>query len=97
MTVGVQRAHAASKGMDEGHLPHVVSQLRHFLRGVAYLISGFSLEFLRHLRRQCRGEPRGIAHHRLVDIPRRMPAENLIGLPSASLACPASRTHVPIH
>lgn len=28
--VGAQRAHAASKGMHEGHLPHVVGQLRHF-------------------------------------------------------------------
>lgn len=28
--VGAQRAHAAAKGMDEGHLPHVVGQLRHF-------------------------------------------------------------------
>jgi hypothetical protein len=27
---GAQRAYAASKGMDEGHLPHVVGQLRHF-------------------------------------------------------------------
>ncbi|TCV79000.1 alpha/beta hydrolase [Sulfurirhabdus autotrophica] len=27
---GAQRAHAAAKGMDEGHLPHVVGQLRHF-------------------------------------------------------------------
>jgi hypothetical protein len=25
---GAQRAYAASKGMDEGHLPHVVGQLR---------------------------------------------------------------------
>jgi hypothetical protein len=30
LAVGAQRAHAASKGMDEGHLPHVVGQLRHF-------------------------------------------------------------------
>lgn len=28
--VGAQRAHAAARGMDEGHLPHVVGQLRHF-------------------------------------------------------------------
>ncbi len=30
LEVGAQRAHAAAKGMDEGHLPHVVGQLRHF-------------------------------------------------------------------
>lgn len=30
LAVGAQRAHAAAKGMDEGHLPHVVGQLRHF-------------------------------------------------------------------
>jgi len=28
--VGAQRAHAAAKGMDDGHLPSVVGQLRHF-------------------------------------------------------------------
>lgn len=27
---GARRAHAAAIGMDEGHLPHVVGQLRHF-------------------------------------------------------------------
>ena len=27
---GAQRAFSAAKGMDEGHLPHVVGQLRHF-------------------------------------------------------------------
>jgi hypothetical protein len=30
LVVGAQRAHSAAKGMDEGHLPHVVGQLRHF-------------------------------------------------------------------
>jgi hypothetical protein len=30
LVVGAQRAHAASQGMDEGHLPHVVGHLRHF-------------------------------------------------------------------
>lgn len=30
LVVGAQRAHAAAKGMHEGHLPHVVGQLRHF-------------------------------------------------------------------
>lgn len=34
--VGAQRAHAASKGMDEGHLPHVVGQLRHFQMNEAF-------------------------------------------------------------
>lgn len=28
--VGAQRAYAAARGMDDGHLPHVVGQLRHF-------------------------------------------------------------------
>ncbi len=28
--VGAQRAHAAARGMDDGHLPSVVGQLRHF-------------------------------------------------------------------
>ncbi|MBI5920896.1 MAG: alpha/beta hydrolase [Betaproteobacteria bacterium] len=27
---GAQRAYAAARGMDDGHLPHVVGQLRHF-------------------------------------------------------------------
>lgn len=30
LVVGAQRAHAAARGMHEGHLPHVVGQLRHF-------------------------------------------------------------------
>jgi hypothetical protein len=30
LAAGAQRAHAAAKGMDDGHLPHVVGQLRHF-------------------------------------------------------------------
>jgi hypothetical protein len=34
--VGAQRAHAASKGMHEGHLPHVVGQLRHFHMNEAF-------------------------------------------------------------
>lgn len=29
-------AHAASKGMDEGHLPHVVGQLQHFHMNEAF-------------------------------------------------------------
>src|SRR3546814_16483819 len=28
--VGAQRAYAAARGMDDGHLPSVVGQLRHF-------------------------------------------------------------------
>ena len=36
LSVGAQRAHAASKGMDEGHLPHVVGQLRHFHMNEAF-------------------------------------------------------------
>jgi hypothetical protein len=34
--VGAQRAYAASRGMDEGHLPHVVGQLRHFHMNEAF-------------------------------------------------------------
>lgn len=30
LTVGAQRAYAAAHGMEEGHLPHIVGQLRHF-------------------------------------------------------------------
>jgi len=30
LTVGAQRAYAGARGMDDGHLPHVVGQLRHF-------------------------------------------------------------------
>ena len=30
MLVGAQRAYAAARGMDDGHLPSVVGQLRHF-------------------------------------------------------------------
>lgn len=30
LTAGAQRAYAAAQGMDEGHLPHVLGQLRHF-------------------------------------------------------------------
>jgi hypothetical protein len=30
LVVGAQRAYASAKGMDDGHLPHVVGQLRHF-------------------------------------------------------------------
>lgn len=36
LAVGAQRAHAASKGMHEGHLPHVVGQLRHFHMNEAF-------------------------------------------------------------
>lgn len=34
--VGAQRAYASSHGMDEGHLPHVVGQLRHFHMNEAF-------------------------------------------------------------
>lgn len=34
--VGAQRAFAAAKGMDDGHLPHVVGQLRHFHMNEAF-------------------------------------------------------------
>ena len=30
LEVGAQRAYAAAHGMDDGHLPHIVGQLRHF-------------------------------------------------------------------
>lgn len=30
LVVGAQRAYVAARGMDEGHLPHLVGQLRHF-------------------------------------------------------------------
>jgi hypothetical protein len=30
LNVGAHRAYAAASGMDDGHLPHVVGQLRHF-------------------------------------------------------------------
>lgn len=36
LIAGAQRAHAASKGMAEGHLPHVVGQLRHFHMNEAF-------------------------------------------------------------
>lgn len=36
LVVSAQRAHAAAKGMDEGHLPHVVGQLRHFHMNEAF-------------------------------------------------------------
>lgn len=36
LLVGAQRAHAASKGMDDGHLPHVVGQMRHFHMNEAF-------------------------------------------------------------
>jgi hypothetical protein len=35
-TVGAQRAYAAAEGMEEGHLPHVVGQLRHFHMNEAF-------------------------------------------------------------
>ena len=31
LVVGAQRAYIAARGMDDGHLPSVVGQLRHFL------------------------------------------------------------------
>lgn len=34
--VGAQRAYAAACGMDEGHLPHAVGQLRHFQMNEAF-------------------------------------------------------------
>ena len=30
LAAGAQRAYATAKGMDDGHLPHVVGQMRHF-------------------------------------------------------------------
>lgn len=36
LVVGAQRAYAAARGMDEGHLPHVVGQLRHFHMNEAF-------------------------------------------------------------
>ncbi len=36
LIAGAQRAHLASKGMAEGHLPHVVGQLRHFHMNEAF-------------------------------------------------------------
>jgi hypothetical protein len=36
LTVGAQRAFTAAHGMDEGHLPHVVGQLRHFHMNEAF-------------------------------------------------------------
>lgn len=30
LVVGAQRAYTAARGMDDGHLPHIVGQLRHF-------------------------------------------------------------------
>ncbi|WP_140628380.1 alpha/beta hydrolase [Methylibium rhizosphaerae] len=36
LTVGAQRAYTAARGMDEGHLPHVVGQLRHFHMNEAF-------------------------------------------------------------
>ncbi|OJZ05144.1 MAG: alpha/beta hydrolase [Thiobacillus sp. 63-78] len=30
LSAGAQRAYASAKGMDDGHLPHVVGQMRHF-------------------------------------------------------------------
>jgi hypothetical protein len=35
-SVGAQRAYGAAQGMDEGHLPHVVGQLRHFHMNEAF-------------------------------------------------------------
>lgn len=36
LIVGAQRAYAAARGMDEGHLPHAVGQLRHFQMNEAF-------------------------------------------------------------
>lgn len=36
LTVGAQRAYMAARGMDEGHLPHAVGQLRHFHMNEAF-------------------------------------------------------------
>ena len=36
LVVGAQRAYAAAKGMEDGHLPHVVGQLRHFHMNEAF-------------------------------------------------------------
>lgn len=36
LVVGAQRAYAASRGMDDGHLPHIVGQLRHFHMNEAF-------------------------------------------------------------
>jgi hypothetical protein len=36
LEAGAQRAYAAAKGMDDGHLPHVVGQLRHFYMNEAF-------------------------------------------------------------
>lgn len=36
LLVGAQRAYSAARGMDEGHLPHVVGQLRHFHMNEAF-------------------------------------------------------------
>lgn len=36
LTVGAGRAYAAARGMDEGHLPHIVGQLRHFHMNEAF-------------------------------------------------------------
>lgn len=36
LVVGAQRAYVAARGMDDGHLPHVVGQLRHFHMNEAF-------------------------------------------------------------
>lgn len=36
LEVGAQRGYLAARGMDEGHLPHVVGQLRHFHMNEAF-------------------------------------------------------------
>lgn len=36
LIVGAQRAYAAGRGMDDGHLPHAVGQLRHFHMNEAF-------------------------------------------------------------
>ncbi|MBS1826405.1 MAG: alpha/beta hydrolase [Acidobacteria bacterium] len=36
LAAGAQRAYAAARGMNEGHLPHIVGQLRHFHMNEAF-------------------------------------------------------------
>lgn len=36
LAIGARRAYVAARGMDEGHLPHVVGQLRHFYMNEAF-------------------------------------------------------------
>ena len=36
LNAGAQRAYAAAKGMEEGHLPHAMGQMRHFHMNEAF-------------------------------------------------------------